>query len=50
MGYETEVRYFLDCVRNGVQPDSLTTLPDWLKTMNILNTAFQTVKKGNPIS
>ena len=50
MGYETEVRYFLDCVRNGVQPDSLTTLPDWLKTMKILDSAFQTVKKGNPIS
>jgi len=45
MGYETEILYFLDCVRNGVQPDSLTTLPDWLKTMKILDTVYKKIKE-----
>lgn len=43
MGYETEVRYFLDCVRRGAQPEHLATLSDWTKTMRILDTAYRKI-------
>ncbi len=41
MGYETELKYFFDCVREGCQKPGLTTLEDGLKTMRILD-AVQT--------
>ncbi len=37
MGYETELRHFLDCVKNGPPSGELTTLGDSLKTMEILD-------------
>lgn len=38
MGYESELRYFCDCVRAGRQPAKLTTLADSELTMRILET------------
>lgn len=42
MGYETELRHFLDCVKGAAPPPGLTTLRDSLKTMEILDAVVRT--------
>ncbi len=41
MGYEAELRYFFDCVREGSQPEKITTLADSAATMRILETVLK---------
>ncbi len=36
MGYQSELEYFMTCVREGKQPPRLTTLEDGYQTMSIL--------------
>lgn len=45
MGYETELRYFLDCVRGNEPREGLATLRDSLKTMEILETVANEQEK-----
>lgn len=47
MGYETELKYFCDCVRSGSQKPGLTTLEDGRKTMQLLDTVRRQFNKGN---
>ncbi|MDR0932699.1 MAG: Gfo/Idh/MocA family oxidoreductase [Victivallales bacterium] len=45
MGYGGEIAYFIDSVRKNGQTPNLTTLEDGLKTMEILDTVYNIIKK-----
>ncbi|HEX2970701.1 MAG TPA: Gfo/Idh/MocA family oxidoreductase [Tepidisphaeraceae bacterium] len=49
MGYDYEIAYFLDCIRNG-QPPKIVTLKDAINSLRIVEAESQSAKTGLPVS
>jgi predicted dehydrogenase len=49
MGYDHEIAYFLDCIRNNRQPE-VVTMRDAANAVKLIEAEVQSVKTGTPIS
>jgi len=49
MGYDHEIAYFLDCVRNNKQP-TVVTMQDAANAVRLIESEVQSVRRGTPVS
>ena len=49
MGYEKEIAYFLDCVKNNRQPE-IVTMRDAAEAVRLIEAEVQSVRSGTPVS
>ncbi|MBX2852704.1 MAG: Gfo/Idh/MocA family oxidoreductase [Phycisphaeraceae bacterium] len=49
MGYDYEIAYFLDCVRNNSQPQ-IVTMQDAANAVRLIEAEVQSVRSGAPVS
>lgn len=49
MGYDHEIGYFLECVREGKQPETVT-LQDAANAVRLIEAEVQSVRSGSPVS
>lgn len=49
MGYDYEIAYFLDCVRNNRQPETVT-MQDAANAVRLIEAEVQSVRSGTPVT
>ena len=49
MGYDHEIAYFLDCVRNNKQPQ-IVTMQDAANAVRLIEAELESVRSGSPVS